>query len=164
MKEGIKRFFADLGQGVTSIFSGKASPDNLFKVNGRVPLLRAIPFGLQHILAMFVANITPLIIVFGAIGVLGTNIATQAMQGALLMAGIGTVLQLLIGARLPIVIGTSFTFVGIFITIGSSAADPVTGYYTIMGSILIGGLIATFCCFFIKWWGRIIRPDRKSVV
>ena len=80
------------------------------------------------------------------------------------MAGIGTVLQLLIGARLPIVIGTSFTFVGIFITIGSSAADPVTGYYTIMGSILIGGLIATFCCFFIKWWGRIIRPIVPCVV
>lgn len=159
-----KKFFVDLKNGVSSVFTGKSYSENLFKVDGRVPLSKAIPFGIQHILAMFVANITPLIIVFGSIGILNTNIATQAMLGALLMAGIGTILQLLVGARLPIVIGTSFTFVGVFITIGLSSGGGEAGYYTIMGSILIGGLIATICCFFIKWWGRLIKPIVPCVV
>ena len=36
--------------------------DNLFKLEGRVPIASAVPFGLQHFLAMFVANVTPIII------------------------------------------------------------------------------------------------------
>lgn len=36
---------------------------NVYKLEGRVPVSRAIPFGLQHVLAMFVANVTPLIII-----------------------------------------------------------------------------------------------------
>jgi len=160
----MKAFLNDLKNGILSVFKGKAKEENLFSVNGRVPLRKAIPFGIQHILAMFVANITPLIIVFGAIGVYNTPLATQSMLGALFMAGIGTVLQLFIGARLPIVIGTSFTFVGVLITIGLSSGGGEAGYYTILGSILIGGLIATFCCFFIKWWGKLIKPIVPCVV
>ena len=39
-----------------------ASIDNIYKLDGRVPIQKAIPFGLQHILAMFVANISPILI------------------------------------------------------------------------------------------------------
>lgn len=160
----MSEFFRDLKAGIISIFKGKADDNNLFKLDGRPTLKRAIPFGIQHILAMFVANITPLIIVFASIGILGTPLATQSMLGALFMAGIGTIIQLLIGARLPIVIGTSFTFVGILITIGLSAGGGEVGYYTIMGSIFVGGLIATVCCFFVKWWGKLIKPIVPCVV
>lgn len=160
----MKEFFNDLKQGILSVFKGPTKEENLFKIDGRPPLKRAIPFGIQHILAMFVANITPLLIVFGALGIFNTPLATQSMLGSLFMAGIGTVIQLLIGARLPIVIGTSFTFVGVFITIGTSYGSGEIGYYTILGSILVGGLIATFCCFFIKWWGKLIKPIVPCVV
>lgn len=159
-----KEFFEDLKNGIISIFKGKSSDDNLFSLDGRTPLRKAIPFGIQHILAMFVANITPLLIVFGALGIFNSYLATQAILGALFMAGFGTIIQLLIGARLPIVIGTSFTFVGVFITIGLSNGGGEVGYYTILGSILVGSLIATFCCFFIKWWGKLLKPIVPCVV
>lgn len=160
----MKDFLLDLKEGIISVFKGKPKEENLFSLNGRVPLKRAIPFGLQHVLAMFISNITPLIIVFGALDIYNTSLSTQAILGSLFMAGIGTIIQLLIGARLPIVIGTSFTFVGIFITIGLSSGGGVDGYYTILGSILAGGLIASFCCLFIKWWGKLIKPIVPCIV
>ena len=160
----MKNFFIDLGRGIKSVFKGPASKDNLFNVDNRVPLKNAIPFGIQHVLAMFAANITPIIIVFSALGLLGTDFAIYSMLGALFMAGIGTVIQLFIGARLPIVIGTSFTFVPIFITIGLSAGGGEAAYYTIMGSIIIGGLFATVFSLFYRWWGKIIKPIVPSIV
>ena len=42
-----------------------ASMDNIYTLDGKVPLLKSIPFGLQHVLAMFVANIAPIMIVTG---------------------------------------------------------------------------------------------------
>ena len=42
---------------------------NIYELDGRVPLLQAIPFGLQHVLAMFVANITPIIILANVVGI-----------------------------------------------------------------------------------------------
>lgn len=36
--------------------------DNLYGLDGRLPLAKAVPFGLQHVLAMFVSNATPIII------------------------------------------------------------------------------------------------------
>lgn len=160
----MKNFINDLKIGITSAFKGPAKEENLFELDGRVPFKKAILFGMQHVLAMVVANITPLLIVFGAIGILNSELATSAILGSLFMAGLGTIIQLLIGARLPIVIGTSFTFVGIFCTIGISAGGGETAYYTILGSIFIGGLLATICCFFVKWWGKLIKPIVPCVV
>ena len=51
------------------------SVENIYQLDGRVPVSRAIPFGLQHILAMFVANMAPIIIVAGASGVSGSKLA-----------------------------------------------------------------------------------------
>ena len=97
------------------------SMDNIYTLDGRVPLLRSIPFGLQHVLAMFVANIAPIMIVTGASG-LSAQETASLIQTAMLMAGIGTLVQLFavwkIGAKLPIVMGISFTFVSIFCYVG----------------------------------------------
>lgn len=164
IKMSVKDIFKNFGHGVTSVFKGKANNDNLYKLDGKVPLLKAIPFGIQHVLAMFAANITPIIIVFAACGLLGTDFAVSSMLGALFMAGIGTIFQLFLGARLPIVIGTSFTFVPIFITIGLSSGGGENAFYTIMGSIIIGGLIASIFSIFYKWRGRIIKPIVPAVV
>lgn len=133
-----------------------SSVSNIYQLEGRVPVSRAIPFGLQHILAMFVANISPIIIVAGASGVSGKQLA-MSIQSAMLIAGIGTLIQLFplwrIGSGLPIVMGISFTFVSIMCYIGTNY-----GYGTIMGAVLIGGLIEGCLGLFAKYWMKIISP------
>ena len=133
-----------------------SSVSNIYQLEGRVPVSRAIPFGLQHILAMFVANISPIIIVAGASGVSGKQLA-MLIQSAMLIAGIGTLIQLFplwrIGSGLPIVMGISFTFVSIMCYIGTNY-----GYGTIMGAVLIGGLIEGCLGLFAKYWMKIISP------
>lgn len=49
---------------------------NIYQLDGKVPLGKAIPFGLQHILAMFVANIAPILIVAGVCGLNGQQSAS----------------------------------------------------------------------------------------
>ena len=133
-----------------------SSVSNIYQLEGRVPVSRAIPFGLQHILAMFVASISPIIIVAGASGVSGKQLA-MLIQSAMLIAGIGTLIQLFplwkIGSGLPIVMGISFTFVSIMCYIGANY-----GYGTIMGAVLIGGLIEGCLGLFAKYWMKIISP------
>lgn len=95
----------------------KETVENIYQLNGTVPIVKAIPFGLQHILAMFVANIAPILIVASACGLSDQNTA-MLIQSAMLIAGIGTLVQLFpifhkIGSGLPIVMGISFTFVSI---------------------------------------------------
>ena len=105
---------------------GEASITNLYQLNGMVPVHKAIPFGLQHILAMFVANIAPILIVGGACGLAASDMA-MLIQSAMLIAGIGTLVQLFpifhkIGSGLPIVMGISFTFVSVLCFIGANTA------------------------------------------
>ena len=157
------KFFSDLWQGCKNVFKGPASKDNLFSLDNRVPFKSAIPFGLQHFLAMFASNITPILIVFSRIGLTG-DFAVYSMLSALFMAGFATMIQLFFGARLPVVMGTSFTFLPIFITIGISAGGGEAAYYTILGSTVVGGLIATVLSLTHKWWGRIIKPIVPPVV
>ena len=133
-----------------------ASMDNIYKLNGKVPVAKAIPFGLQHILAMFVANIAPILIVAGVCNNSEQEKATL-IQCAMLIAGIGTLIQLFpvwrIGSGLPIVMGISFTFVSIFSYIGATY-----GYGTIMGAVLIGGIIEGCLGLLAKYWTKIITP------
>jgi len=94
--------------------SKDCSVNNIYQLEGRVPLLKAIPFGLQHILAMFVANLTPITIIAAAGGLSQAEIAVL-LQNAMFIAGIATLIQLYpvwkVGSGLPIVMGVSFTFV-----------------------------------------------------
>ena len=136
--------------------SSEASINNIYNLNGKVPLHRAIPFGLQHILAMFVANIAPILIVSGACGLTAQDTA-RLIQTAMIIAGIGTLVQLFpiwrIGSRLPVVMGISFTFVSVFCYVG-----PKYGYSAVIGAILIGGLVEAILGLFAKYWRRIITP------
>lgn len=134
----------------------EASIDNIYTLDGKVPLGKSIPFGLQHVLAMFVANIAPIMIVTGASG-LSAQETAALIQTAMLMAGIGTFVQLFtvwkLGARLPIVMGISFTFVSIFCYVG-----PQWGYEAVIGAVIVGGIIEGFLGFCAKYWRRIISP------
>ncbi|MBO5278501.1 MAG: purine permease [Lachnospiraceae bacterium] len=135
---------------------GTESIENIYRLDGKVPVGKAIPFGLQHILAMFVANIAPIIIVAGASGLESAQTA-QLIQSAMIIAGIGTLIQLFpiwkVGSGLPIVMGISFTFVSVFCYIG-----PAYGYPAIIGAVLVGGLIEGCLGLFAKYWTKIITP------
>lgn len=48
--------------------NGNVSMSNIYRLDGRVPVGRAVPFGLQHVLAMFVSNLTPITIIGAAAG------------------------------------------------------------------------------------------------
>lgn len=132
------------------------STANLYKLDGKIPVTQAIPFGLQHILAMFVANISPILIVAGAYNLSASQTA-MLIQSAMIIAGIGTLIQLFpiwrIGSGLPIVMGISFTFVSVFCYIG-----PTYGYNAIVGAILVGGIIEGVLGLFAKYWIKLIAP------
>lgn len=133
-----------------------ADVNNIYRLEGRVPLPKAIPFGLQHILAMFVANIAPIIIVAGACK-LSPQETSMLIQSAMIIAGIGTMIQLYpiwrLGSGLPIVMGISFTFVSIFCFVG-----PKYGYGAIIGAVLAGGLIEGVLGLFARYWRKLISP------
>lgn len=132
------------------------STSNIYQLDGRVPLGTAVPFGLQHVLAMFVANLTPITMIGAASGLDSAQIAVL-LQNAMFVAGIATLIQLYpvwrVGSRLPIVMGVSFTFVTILSYIGTSY-----GYQTVVGSVLVGGLIEGTLGLLAKYWRRIITP------
>lgn len=128
-----------------------------------IPVLReAIPLGLQHILAMFVSNITPLIIVAGAMK-MPSETKTFLIQCTMLVAGVNTLIQAYrigpIGARLPIVVGTSFAFVPVALSIGSKY-----GYEGILGAALIGAVFEIFIGAIIKKIRRYFPPVVTGVI
>ena len=133
-----------------------SSVNNIYQLEGRVPVLKAIPFGVQHILAMFVANLTPITIIAAAGGLSQDEIAIL-LQNAMFVAGIATLIQLYpiwkIGSKLPIVMGVSFTFVTVLSTIAVNY-----GYPAVIGAVLVGGIFEGTLGLLAKYWRKIISP------
>jgi NCS2 family nucleobase:cation symporter-2 len=133
-----------------------SSVSNIYKLDGRVPLPKAIPFGLQHVLAMFVSNLAPISIIAAAAGLAQPEIAIL-LQNAMFVAGIATLIQLYpvwkIGAKLPIVMGVSFTFVTVLSTVAVNY-----GYPAVIGAVLIGGIFEGTLGLMAKYWRKIISP------
>ena len=138
------------------IKDANVSVDNIFRLNGRVPLAKAIPFGLQHVLAMFVSNLAPISLVAAAAG-LGQAEIAMLLQNAMFAAGIATLIQLYpiwrIGSRLPIVMGVSFTFVTVLSTVAANY-----GYPAVIGAVLVGGIFEGTLGLLAKYWHKIISP------
>lgn len=139
-----------------------ANAENIFQLDGKVPLGKAIPIGLQHILAMFVANITPMMILASVCG-LDQAITAKLIQNAMIVAGLGTLIQLYpvwkLGSKLPVVMGISFTFLNSAIFVGTTY-----GYATIIGCVLIGGIIEGILGLFAKYWIKLISPIVAATV
>lgn len=133
-----------------------SSVNNIYQLDGRVPVLKAIPFGLQHILAMFVANLTPITIIAAAGGLSQAEIAIL-LQNAMFVAGIATLIQLFpiwkVGSKLPIVMGVSFTFVTVLSTVAANF-----GYPAVIGAVICGGIFEGIIGLFAKYWRKIISP------
>ena len=147
------------------------STENIYRLNGRVPLGKAIPFGLQHVLAMFVSNLAPVLIVCSAALVRGSGEPltgaeiTQLLQCAMFAAGIGTCMQLYpiwkIGSRLPIVMGVSFTFLGSLLMI---CTNPELGYEGMIGAVILGGIFEGLVGLSAKYWKRFLTPVVSACV
>ena len=135
---------------------------NLYKLDGKVPLMQAIPFGLQHVLAMFVANITPIIILANVVGI-DPTVSASLIQNCMIIAGIGTLVQLYpiwrIGSRLPIVMGISFTFLSVSLAIGTAQ-----GMGVLMGAVIIGGILEGLLGLFAKYWIKLIPHTVAATV
>ena len=109
----------------------------LSSLDAPVSFWKGIPFGLQHVMAMFVANLAPIFLVASAANMSAEQSAT-IIQAGLLVAGLGTCLQLygvwLIGSRLPMVTGISFTYVAAAMSIAQNQ-----GYGAVAGAVVLGG-------------------------
>lgn len=140
----------------------KQNIDPIYELDGKISVSKAVPFGLQHILAMFVANIAPILIVAGVVK-MPVEQSGALVQSAMLVAGIGTLVQLYplwrVGSGLPIVMGISFTFVSIACVIGAKY-----GYGGVMGAVLVGGLLEGLLGLGAKYWRRLIPPIVAATV
>ena len=138
--------------------ASSVSVNNIYQLDGRVPLGKAIPFGLQHVLAMFVSNLAPITIVAGAAQpALSQEQIGMLLQNAMFVAGIATLLQLYpiwrIGSRLPVVMGVSFTFVTILCSVAANF-----GYPAMIGAVLCGGIMEGTLGLFARYLTKYIKP------
>lgn len=136
--------------------------DNLCNLNGYVPVGQAIPFGFQHLLAMFVANITPVMILADTVG-LDEGTTAGLVRNAMVIAGLATVVQVLrlwrIGARLPMIMGISFTFLTLSISIAATFGMDV-----LIGSVVAGGTVEGVLGLFAKYWRKYVSPLTAATV
>ncbi|UTC52709.1 purine permease [Treponema sp. OMZ 803] len=136
------------------------SKENIYKLEGRVPLKTAIPLGMQHVLAMYAGNLAPILVISGVLNI-PADIKVSLLQSAMFVAGAVTFVQLRpiwkIGSGLPTVMGTSSGFIPVAIGVGlqyAAMGDWSNGYAAILGASLIGGLMEFML-------GFIVKPLRK---
>lgn len=124
---------------------------------GKLPLGRAIPLGLQHVLAMFISNLTPILVITSACGLTGgewAGLQVDLLQNAMIIAGIVTLIQLYsigpVGGKVPIIMGTSSGFIGVFNSVASAMGGGIIAYGAIMGASILGGLFEAVLGFMLK--------------
>lgn len=132
-----------------------------YEFYGKLSLSKAIPLGLQHVLAMFVGNLTPILIITGACGMTGqewAGLQVDLLQNAMLVAGIVTLVQLYsvgpVGGKVPIIMGTSSGFIGVFNSVVNVMGGGVLAYGAIMCASILGGLLEVVL-------GMLLKPLRK---
>ncbi len=140
--------------------TGYSSP---YELDGKLPLKQAIPMGLQHVLAMFVGNLTPILIISGACGITtGSALQVALLQNAMLVAGLVTLVQLYaigpVGGNVPIIMGTSSGFIGVCNSVAGLMGGGVVAYGAVMGASIVGGLFESVLGFMIKPLRRFFPP------
>ena len=141
----------------------RQSADHIqYDLDDKPPLGEAIPLGLQHVFAMFLGNVAPPLIIAGAVG-LATGETTFLVQMALFVAGVATLVQVFtvgpVGSNLPVVMGTSFAFVGPLVAIGSEF-----GLATVFGACLIGAVVEIGIGFSYDYVDRLFPPLVSGIV
>ena len=130
-----------------------------YNFTAKIPLGQAIPRGLQHVLAMFVGNLTPILIITSACAAMSdaeqfAAVQVSLLQNAMLVAGIVTLVQLFsigpVGGKVPIIMGTSSGFIGVFQSVAQVMGGGILAYGAMMGASIIGGLFEGVLGFFLK--------------
>ena len=144
-----------------------------YDFEGKLPLKQAIPLGLQHVLAMFVGNLTPILIITSACAAMSdaeqfAAIQVSLLQNAMLIAGVVTLIQLFaigpVGGKVPIIMGTSSGFIGVFQSVAKVMGGGILGYAAIMGASIIGGLFEGVLGFLLKPLRRFFPVVTGTVV
>ena len=141
-----------------------AKSNPLYELKGRINPLKALPFSLQQILAMFVTNIVPIGIIAAAANPALTQREILVLaQNAMIAAGIATFIQSTpiwkLGSGLPIFMGVSFTFV-----IPMTAVAASHGYGAVVGTVLAGGVFEGILGLTARYWKKVIAPVVSAVV
>lgn len=138
-----------------------------FHVDGIPPLKESIPLGLQHVFAMIVANMVPAILIANVAG-LSQEMSTMLIQGSVLAAGIGTMLQLYplpliggykIGSRLPVMMGMGYVYLGASLSVAGEY-----GLATLFGAQLIASIIAIFLGIGSKKIRDVFTPVVSGII
>jgi NCS2 family nucleobase:cation symporter-2 len=139
----------------------------IYQLDGRPPLSAAIPIGLQHVFAMFIGNLAPILVLSGVVSTITGNPIITPEQRMLMIrccmfaSGVSTIVQLYpikvgsiqIGARLPIVMGTSFGFMPTLTSIGNDF-----GISVVLGSVIAASLVEVLMGVFIKYIKKFFSP------
>ena len=133
-----------------------SSDENFEKVDGNVPILKSVPIGLQHLFAMFIGNLTPLLIVLGFVE-LDYASKQQLIQNGIFIASLASLIQLLpiwkIGSKLPLLSGMGFSFIGVSVLIVTEYS-----YGSLIGAVIIGGIFTFLLAFTAKYWLKFFPP------
>ncbi len=123
------------------------------------PLARLFPLGLQHVLAMYAGAVAVPLIVGGAMGLEGEELAFL-ISADLFIAGIATIVQSVgfwrFGVRLPLMQGVTFAAVGPMIAIGTSPNG--NGITDIFGATIACGLFMIIVAPFFSQLLRFFPP------
>lgn len=134
----------------------------IYGLNDRPPLQEALFAALQHLLAIFVAIITPPLIIAGALG-LDVETTGFLVSMALFASGVSTFIQCrrigCIGTGLLCIQGTSFSFIGPIISAGMLGGLPV-----IFGSCMAASTVEMLISRVLKHTRKIITPLVSGIV
>ncbi len=140
--------------------------EGLYSLNGKIKVMEGLPFAIQQVLSMFLANITPAVLI-ASVAIYNGKPLTDIdvaiiLQNAMIVAGIGTLIQAIplinVGAGLPIVMGLSFNF------LTASMVIAAVDYGYLMGAVLVGGIFEGTIGLFYKYWRRFISPLTSGCV
>jgi NCS2 family nucleobase:cation symporter-2 len=138
--------------------AGRTAPPPLvvYGLDDRPPMREAIPLGVQHLLAMLLGNITPPLLVAGALG-LATGDTALLLRMVFFMAGVATIIQAYpvgpVGGRIPVIMGTSIAFVGGIIAIGQQY-----GLAAVFGACLVAAVVEVILGVFIGRFRHFFPP------
>ena len=134
----------------------------IYGLNDRPPLRETVFAALQHLLAIFVAIITPPLIIANAIQ-LDQETTSFLVSMSLMVSGVATFIQCRrlgkIGCGLLCIQGTSFSFIGPIITAGLAGGLPA-----IFGATVAGSVVEMFVSRILKYARRIITPLVSGIV
>lgn len=132
------------------------SDELLYGINDKPKLATQILLGFQNIFAAFGGIIAVPLVISSALGLDGAT-STAVLSATILASGIATIIQSKgigrIGARVPCIMGTDFTFVSPAITVGSVAGLP-----GIIGATILGSIVEVVLSFFIKPLMKLFPP------